>query len=174
MIPDPGDTVLAVGVIIAVDDPRVDDVRKLLVRHLEFSYEFSPEEHVHALDPEGLLEPAVTFFSARTADGTLLGVGALKQLDDTHGELKSMHTTEAARRRGIGEQLVNHLLRVAEARGYERVSLETGTMDAYLPARAMYAKAGFTTCTPFAHYTDNPYSTCMTIELAPAGARRPG
>jgi putative acetyltransferase len=161
-----------VGVIIAVDDPRVDDVRALLERHLEFSYEFSPEEHVHALDIDGLLEPAVTFFSARDEDGMLLGVGALKQLDGTHGELKSMHTTGAARRQGIGEQLVSHLLRVAEARGYERVSLETGTMDAYLPARAMYAKAGFTTCAPFGHYTDNPYSMCMTVVLAPTDARR--
>jgi putative acetyltransferase len=160
-----------VDVVIDVDDPRVDDVRSLLERHLAFSHAFSPEEHVHALDVEGLLEPAVTFFSARTADGILLGVGALKKLDDKHGELKSMHTTEAARRQGLGEQLVNHLLRVAEARGYECVSLETGTMDAYLPARAMYAKAGFTRCPPFAHYTDNPYSMCMTIALVPTDSR---
>ncbi len=157
---------VAVGVVIAVDDPRTDDVRALLERHLEFSYEFSPEEHVHALDIDGLLDPAVTFFSARDPEGTLLGVGALKHLDDTNGELKSMHTTEAARRQGIGEQMLSHLLDVAESRGYERVSLETGTMDAYRPARAMYAKAGFTRCPPFGQYTDNPYSMCMAIEMA--------
>jgi putative acetyltransferase len=150
----------------AVDDPRADDVLKLLEVHLNYSYEFSPPEHVHALDIEGLLDPAVTFYSARR-NGELLAVGALKQLDDSHGELKSMHTNEPARRQGIGRAMLDHLLQVARQRKYLRVSLETGTMDAYAAARAMYAGAGFVQCEPFGAYTDNPYSTCMSMSLEP-------
>jgi putative acetyltransferase len=153
-----------VSVVIAVDDPRADDVRRLLERHLSFSALLSPAEHVHALDLEGLLDPSVTFFSAREGAG-LLGFGALKELDATHGELKSMHVTEAARGQGIGRALLDHLLAVAADRGYARVSLETGAMEAYAPARALYEKAGFTPCAPFAEYADNPYSLCMSLEL---------
>jgi putative acetyltransferase len=116
---------------------------------------------------DGLLDPAVTFFSARR-EGELLAVGALKHLDDAHAELKSMHTSEAARRQGIGRAMLDHLLAVAKERRYRRVSLETGTMDAYHAARELYASAGFQPCAPYADYTDNPYSTCMTIELASA------
>jgi putative acetyltransferase len=152
--------------VFAGDDPRAVDVRQLLEVHLAYSYEFSPPEHVHALDIEGLLDPAVTFFSARR-DGAILAVGALKHLDASHGEIKSMHTSEAARRQGVGRAMLGHLVAVANERHYRRVSLETGTMDAYRAARTMYAEAGFTVCEPFGHYTDNPYSTYMTIRLDP-------
>jgi putative acetyltransferase len=141
-----------------------------LERHLAFSRATSPPGHVHALDIDGLLDPAVTFFSARR-DGELLGVGALKQLDDSHAELKSMHTSETARGQGIGRAMVDHLLAVAADRGYRRVSLETGSMDAFAPARALYEKVGFTHCAPFGQYTDNPYSVCMTIAIDAHNAR---
>ena len=154
--------------LIAVDDPRADDVRALLGTHLSLARELSPPEHVHALDIDGLLDPAVTFFSARR-DGALLGTGALKELDPTHGEVKSMHTAVAARRQGVGRAMVEHLLTVAGQRRYRRVSLETGTGEAFRPARTLYEATGFVTCPPFAQYTDNPYSTCMSIELAPEG-----
>jgi putative acetyltransferase len=141
-------------------------VRALLERHLAFSRAVTPPGHVHALDVAGLVDPAVSFFSARRG-GALLGVGALKQLDPSHGELKSMHTAEAARGQGVGRAMVDHLLSIARVRAYRRVSLETGTMDAYAPARALYAKVGFLPCDPFGEYTANPHSTCMTIALAP-------
>jgi putative acetyltransferase len=150
--------------VIGVDDPRADDVRALLERHLAFSREVTPFGHVHALDTDGLLDPAVTFFSARR-DGVLLGVGALRQLDESHAELKSMHTKETVRGQGIGRAMVEHLLGVAAERGYQRVSLETGTMDGFAPARSLYEKAGFVPCPPFANYTDNPHSACMTIAV---------
>ena len=118
------------GPVVSVDDPRRDDVQALLAEHLAFSRMVTPASGVHALDLDGLLDSSVTFFSARL-DGELVGVGALKQLDDTHAELKSMHTVEAARRRGIGRALVEHLLSVAADRMYRRVSLETGAMDAF-------------------------------------------
>ena len=152
--------------VFAIDAPRADDVRRLLEAHLAYSYEFSPPEHVHALDVNGLLDSAVTFFSARR-DGVLLAVGALKHLDASHGEIKSMHTSEGARRQGIGRAMLGHLLAVARERHYRQVSLETGTMAAFEAARAMYAGAGFTVCEPFGDYSDNPYSTCMTIRLDP-------
>jgi putative acetyltransferase len=153
-----------VALVIAVDDPRVDDVRGLLERHLALSRAASPPEHVHALDLDGLLDPAVTFFSARS-DGVLVGMVALKRLDDTHAELKTMHTSEAARRRGVGRAMLDHLLAVAAERNFRRVSLETGTMDEFTAARRLYAKAGFVACPPFDKYTVNPYSTCMTLSL---------
>src|SRR6476620_1750520 len=114
-----------VDLVIALDDPRADDVRALLEAHLAFAYEVTPAEGVFALDVDGLLEPTVTFVSARE-NGALLGVGALKQIDATHAEVKSMHTIAAARRRGVARAIVQHLLVVAADRRYERVSLETG------------------------------------------------
>lgn len=150
--------------VIAFDDPRVADVYALLERHLAFANQHTPPEHVHALDLDGLLDPAVTFFSARRG-GELLGIGALKQLDEVHGELKSMHTAEAARQRGVGRGMVDHLLDVARQRGYRRVSLETGTTDAFGPARSLYQTAGFTACGPFGNYSPSPNNTFMTRPL---------
>jgi putative acetyltransferase len=149
--------------VIAVDDPRAEDVRALVEAHLAFARSVTPAEGVFALGTEGLIDPAVTFFSARV-DGELVGVGALKQLDATHAELKSMHTVEAARGRGVGRAMVEHLLSVAAERHYSRVSLETGTMDAFAPARALYSGAGFRECGPFGNYSASPTSTFMSIE----------
>jgi putative acetyltransferase len=150
--------------VIAVDDPRRDDVRALLERHLSFAKAVTPPEDVHALEPDGLLDPSVTFFSLR-ADGRLLGVGAIKQLDADHVELKSMHTVEEARRRGVGRAIVDHLLAVAAERGASRVSLETGAMDAFAPARSLYASAGFVPCGPYGDYAASPNSAFMTRRL---------
>jgi putative acetyltransferase len=147
--------------VIAVDDPRRDDVRALLEQHLAFARSITPPEQVYALDLEGLLDPTITFFSIR-ADGELLGVGALKQLDPDHAEVKSMHTATAARRRGVGRAMVDHLLAVAAERGVSRVSLETGTMEAFGPARSLYAEAGFAPCAPFGDYEESPTSAFMT------------
>lgn len=149
---------------IAVDDPRSDDVRELLERHLEFANEHSPPEDVHALDVEALVHPDVTFVSLRE-DGDLLAVGALKQLGDDLAEVKSMHTAAPARGRGLGGATLNHLVGLARARGLARVSLETGSMEAFAPARSLYARAGFTPCEPFGAYRPSPSSTFMTLAL---------
>jgi putative acetyltransferase len=150
---------------IEVDDPQREDVRRLLGRHLAFANESSPPEHVHALDMAALLHPSITFFSARR-DEELVGVGALKELDPGHGELKSMHIAEAARGRGVGRAIVDHLVDVARRRGYRQVSIETGTTDVFVPARSLYLSAGFTPCDPFGEYTSNPHSICMMLALA--------
>jgi putative acetyltransferase len=153
-------------VVVAPDDPRAEDARALLESHLTFSDQVTPPGQVHALDLEGLLGPDVTFFSARRG-GVLLGVGALKRLDRSHAELKSMHTSQAARRQGVGQAMVAHILAFAAASKYQRVSLETLTTSAFGPARSLYKKAGFVRCEPFGEYTATPFSTFMTISLEP-------
>ena len=150
---------------IAPDDPEAADVRRLLGMHLKFAHSTSPPEAVYALDATGLGAPDISFFAARGDGGELLGVGALRQLDATHAEIKSMHTASAARGRGIGRAMLAHLMTVARSRGCTRVSLETGTMEEFAPARTLYASAGFVPCEPFGDYAASLYSVCMTREL---------
>jgi len=149
---------------ISIDDPRAEDVRELLASHLAFANLHSPPEDIHALDVDGLVDPAVTFFSFRL-EGELLGVGALKRLHVRHAEVKSMHTAQVARGRGIGRAMADHLIGVALDRGFSRVSLETGTMPGFAPARSLYASAGFRPCGPFGDYSPSPNSMFMTLSL---------
>jgi putative acetyltransferase len=111
-----------------------------------------------------LLAPDVTFLSVRDG-GALLGVGAIKELDPTHGELKSMHTLSEVRGRGVGRAMLGELLDLARNRGYTRISLETGSVPAFAPARAMYASVGFVECGPFADYVESPHSSFMSLAL---------
>jgi putative acetyltransferase len=150
--------------LIAVDDPEAPDVRDLLSRHLAVMASHSPPENVFSLDVSGLLDPAVTLYGYRRAGG-LLAIGALKYLGSRHGELKSMHTAAEARGAGIGRAMLNHLIGVARDRGYQRLSLETGSMAGFAPARALYASAGFTECGAFAGYEASPHSTFMSLSL---------
>jgi putative acetyltransferase len=150
--------------VVGADSPANDDVMALLERHLEFAFASSPHADVHALDSGRLMAPEIAFFSVRD-DGRLLGVGAIKELDRSHGELKSMHTAVAARGRGVGRLMVRHLLEVAASRGYTRVSLETGTGAPFAPALALYKSVGFVVCDPFADYSPSDHSTFMTIVL---------
>ena len=155
---------------ITIDDPRADDVRELLERHLSYARATTRPEEVHALELDGLLDPSVTLFGYRV-HGELLAVGALRRLDRAHGEIKSMHTAEAARGCGIGRAMVDHLLGVARERGYRRVSIETGAGPAFAAARRLYTSAGFTPCEPFGDYRSSPNSTCMTLYLDDPGPR---
>ena len=152
--------------VIAVDDPRAEDVRTLLAAHLAFANEHSPPEDVHALDVDGLVDPAVTFYSVRRG-GRLLAIGALRRIDAAHAEVKSMHTVSTARGEGLGSRMLAHLIAEARARGYQRLSLETGTMAAFGPARSLYLAAGFSPCDPFGSYVNNSYSVCMSLALEP-------
>jgi putative acetyltransferase len=149
---------------IAVADPRAGDVRRLIERHLQFGRSHSPPQDAHALAVEELLDPAVTLFGIR-ARGELLAVGALRRLDDEHAELKTTHTVEHARGRGVGRAMVLHLLATARERGFRRVSLETGSADAFAPARSLYASVGFSPCGPFGEYRASPNSAYMTMAL---------
>jgi putative acetyltransferase len=152
------------SVEIGVDDPNAEDVRELLRRHMEFARDNTPPEDVHALEVSQLVDPGVTFYSYRR-DGELLAVGALKQLDGRHAELKSMHTAAEARRSGVGRAMVEHLIGVARDHGFRRVSLETGSTQAFAAARSLYAQAGFTQCGPFGDYPPGRGNTFMTLAL---------
>ena len=151
--------------IISIDDPARPDVRALLEEHLRHMYELSPPESVHALDVSTLQRPDITFWSVRDGDGLLLGCGALKELDARHGEVKSMRTPAALRRRGAGRAVLEHIVAVARERGYTRLSLETGSMEAFAPARRLYASYGFQYCEPFGDYVLDPNSVFMTLVL---------
>lgn len=147
------------------DDLSRDVVVELVELHIRAAIENSPWGSVFALDPAGLRDPAITLWTA-WEDDALIGMGALKRLDSTHGELKSMRVAPAHLRRGIGRAILAHLVSEARAAGYRRVSLETGSNDAFAAARAMYARAGFVPCGPFADYTDTAFSRYFTLDLA--------
>jgi putative acetyltransferase len=151
---------------IRVDDLSGPEILALLEEHLRNMHEISPPESVHALDLTALRRPEITFWTA-WADGALVGCGALKELDPRHGEIKSMRTAAAQRRRGVGRAMLTHIVGEARARGYARLSLETGSMQAFVPARTLYASFGFAHCGPFADYAEDPNSVFMTRTFEP-------
>jgi putative acetyltransferase len=149
---------------IEVDDLTRKEVIALLDEHLSNMHELGPPESVHALDVTKLRGPGITFWTAWD-DGTLLGCGAIKELSPTHGEVKSMRTPKALRGKGAGRAMLAHIVGVARERGYRRLSLETGTVDAFVPAQKLYASFGFSVCGPFADYKEDVNSVFMTLEL---------
>jgi putative acetyltransferase len=149
---------------IEIDDLTRSQVHALLDEHLQAMYALSPPESVHALDLDKLRQPGIVFWSAWD-DQLLLGCGALKELDPRHGEIKSMRTPATLRRKGAGRAILAHIIAVARSRGYERLSLETGSVEAFHPAQRLYASFGFTPCGPFADYAQDPHSVFMTLRL---------
>ena len=152
------------SVQIREDDLEGKRITSLLREHMENMNEITPPESVHALDLEGLRSPDITFWSAWKGD-ELLGCGALKALDPKTGEVKSMRTAEAHRNRGVASKILEHIMNEAESRGYERLSLETGAMPEFAPARALYEQYGFVYRGPFADYVNDPNSVFMTKKL---------
>jgi putative acetyltransferase len=154
--------------MIAMDIRRDDlsgpEIRELLEEHLRSMRSISPPESVHALDVEGLRRPEITFWTVWSAD-QLLGCGALKELDALHGEVKSMRTALRARRSGVARAVLEHIIGVARIRQYARLSLETGSQDAFEPARRLYESFGFRHCLPFDGYVEDPNSVFMTLAL---------
>lgn len=149
---------------ITLDDLSCPDVHALLNEHLQSMYSLSSPESVHALDLERLRKPDITFWSAREGS-LLLGIGALKELNRKHGEIKSMRTPNELRRRGAGRAILAHIIEVAKSRSYERLSLETGSAKAFKPAQQLYRSFGFTYCEPFGEYVDDPNSVFMSLLL---------
>ena len=149
---------------IALDDPARADVRALLAEHLRSMRELSPPKSVHALDVSRLKSPEISFWTAREGN-LLLGCGALKELNPGHGEIKSMCTPAVRRRRGAGRTILAHILDEARARRYRRLSLETGAIEAFVPARTLYESFGFVYCGPFGEYEPDPNSVFMTRTL---------
>lgn len=150
---------------IEVDDLSRPQVLALLREHLTNMHELSPPEKVFAFDAAKLRAPGVTFWTV-WEDDRLLGCGALKELSAEHGEVKSMRTPQALRRRGAGRAILAHIIEVARQRGYRMLSLETGSNPAFLPAQRLYRSFGFDYCGPFAGYREDPNSVFMSLPLA--------
>ena len=149
---------------IEPDDLTRPQVLALLNEHLANMNELSPPESMHALDVSRLRAPGISFWTVWDGD-ELLGCGALKELEPGHGEVKSMRTPKVLRRRGAGRAVLAHIVEVARERKYQRLSLETGSMDAFLPAQRLYQSFGFDYCGPFADYREDPNSVFMTLKL---------
>lgn len=146
-------------------DPRVI---ALLRHHLESARAETAPGSAHALDPTGLQAPGIEAWTMWDADGTLLAIGALKRISAIHGEVKSMHTAGAARRRGVGGAMLRHIIAAARATGMRRLSLETGSWPYFASAHALYAAHGFVECGPFEGYGPDPNSIFMTLDLPAA------
>jgi putative acetyltransferase len=153
---------------IELDDLSRPQVHALLREHLAHMHELSPADRVFALDLHKLKVPGISLWTA-WEDDELLGCGALKELTPLHGEIKSMRTRATQRRRGTGAALLGHIVASARERGYELLSLETGTHPDFDAAKALYARFGFEPCGPFADYEVDPHSAFMALQLAPAG-----
>jgi len=149
---------------IRIDDLQGSAIQALLQEHLDDMHATSPPESVHALDLDALRHPNITFWTAWNND-ELLGCGALKQLSPEHAELKSMRTARTQLRKGVARTMLRHILSVAQARGFQRISLETGTPAPFVAAQKLYASEGFVACGPFANYLLDPYSLFMTKAL---------
>jgi putative acetyltransferase len=149
------------NVQIRIDDLSDPRIAEFLDEHLQDMRRISPPESVHALDLARLKKPEITFWSVWSGTD-LVGCGALKRLDAEHAELKSMRTAMSSRRTGIGKLILEHIMSEARRLGYRRMSLETGSMAFFEPARSLYASYGFTHCAPFADYKEDPYSVYMT------------
>ncbi|VWX53452.1 GNAT family N-acetyltransferase [Novosphingobium sp. 9U] len=153
---------------IVPDDLTGPEILALLQLHLDDMHQWSPPQSVHAMPAERLRQPDLAFFSAWAREGereTLAGCGAIKHLGEEHGELKSMRAAPEYRGRGVGKAILDRLLAEARARGYTRVSLETGRPAPFHPAQALYRANGFVECAPFGDYVSDDFSMCMTREL---------
>jgi putative acetyltransferase len=149
---------------IRPDDLSGPEIADLIAIHAGTMLAASPPESCHFLPIDGLRQPSVSVWSLWEA-GALLGCGALKDLGDGTGEIKSMHTREVLRGRGLGRKMLEHILAEGRRRDYTALFLETGSMDAFRPARRLYEAYGFTYCGPFSGYAEDPHSVFMTLPL---------
>ncbi len=150
---------------IRIDDLRGPEIQALLETHLDHMRAISPPESVHALDLDALRVPEITFWTVWDGE-TLAGCGALKEIEADHGEIKSMHTAAAYRGRGVAATLLKHVVETARTRGYNHLSLETGSTHHFTAAQTLYSRNGFTECGPFGSYQLDPHSLFMTRSLA--------
>lgn len=149
---------------IRIGELNSEEVITLLKEHHTDMLSHSPPESVHALDLSALNSSDVTFWSF-WVNQELAGMGALKELEKAHGEIKSMRTSTNYLRKGIASQILEHIINQANRRSYKRLSLETGTMDGFIPAQKLYQQFGFQECEPFGKYIKDPYSMFMTKSI---------
>jgi len=149
---------------IVIDDLSGAEIAAFLEEHIRDMKSVSSPESKHALDLEGLRSPDITFWTVYE-DDRIAGCGAIKELSQTHGEIKSMRTLALKRGKGIASTLLQFIIETAIDRGYKLLSLETGSMTFFAPARQLYMKHGFTCCSPFADYSEDPNSVFMELAL---------
>lgn len=149
---------------IKIDNLTGSEIISLLQEHLNDMYLTSPPESVHALDLDGLRKPEITFWTLWD-ESKLAGCGAIKELDSTHAEIKSMRTSHEFRRRGVAAQMMQHIIATAKTRNYQWLSLETGSMEYFAAARKLYESFDFEYCSPFGDYNEDPNSVFMTKQL---------
>jgi len=143
------------------DDPRVQE---LLIHHFNSARAQTAPESAHALDLSGLKSPNIRFWSAWDGD-YVVGIGALKRLSETHGEIKSMHTAQFSRRNGVGSAMLRHIIAAARQMGFSRLSLETGSWPYFAPARELYRRHGFVESPPFGDYAADSNSVFLTLQF---------
>ncbi|WP_226642058.1 GNAT family N-acetyltransferase [Microbulbifer variabilis] len=153
------------NLVVQKDDLSDGAIIELLKSHLEKMYQYSPPESVHALKPESLMDPTITFWSARV-NGVLAGCGALKEISPVLGEIKSMKTSQGFLRKGAARAVLQEILDEAQKRNYWEVKLETGSSKHFSPAIALYQQYGFEPCKPFANYSEDPHSLFFTKKLS--------
>ena len=149
---------------IVIDDLTGPQIARFLDEHVREMLAVTPVESKHALDLDALREPGITFWSVMDGD-TVVGCGAIKRLDTSHAEVKSMRTTSARKRSGVASLMLEHIITEARRMGFTRLSLETGSAGFFLPARRLYEKFGFEYCEPFADYRPDPHSVFLTRTL---------
>ena len=147
--------------IITTEKSLTDELAQILQAHWLFCTSSTPIEHVYALDASKMFSPDITVFGARI-NGELVGVGAMRKLDVDHAELKSMHTLAKSRGLGVGKAMVAHIEQFAQRSGIKRMSLETGTNEAFKPARELYKSLGYNSCDAFGDYVLSEDNMCMT------------
>jgi putative acetyltransferase len=150
--------------VIARESPLGADLSLLMERHTADMHAETPPESIHMMDASALAIPEVAFFVMRE-DGQPIGMGAFKRLNADHGEIKSMHVLHEVRGRGLSKAMLQHLEGEARAAGLTRLSLETGAEPIFVPARELYARAGYAECPPFGSYGPDPHSVFMTKVL---------
>lgn len=148
-------------IAITTEKSLTDELAQILQAHWLFCTSSTPIEHVYALDASKLFLPDITVFGARI-DGEIIGVGAIRKLDPHHAELKSMHTLAKYRGSGVGKAMVAHIEDFAKRSGIERISLETGTNEAFKPARELYKSLEYNSCDAFGDYVLSEDNMCMT------------
>lgn len=149
---------------IIVDDLSSKEISEFLDQHIKDMKSVSSPESKHALDLDGLKSADITFWTVYD-EGQIVGCGAIKELSQTQGEIKSMRTLTSKRGKGIASTLLRHVIQTAKLRGYEKLSLETGSMEFFEPARQLYLKHGFEFCQPFGTYIEDPNSVFMELKL---------
>ena len=141
-----------------------EEVDELLNKHFIELKSVSPEGSTHVLDIPGLKVPSIKFWSLWENE-QIIGCGALKFLDENHGEFKSIRIADSFRKNGLGVKIIDHLINEAKKLNIKKISIETGSGDFFLSARKLFQKCGFKSCKPFAHYKEDPNSCYFTLDI---------